>query len=159
MRRHRIGLVLSILGTVLGLSLGQTSAMAVGPERETITFSSTYVDPVLSEACGVEVVTTVDGRVTLLSFPDDFPEAGPGPQSLTSIHVNYIATAGDNRFVFKDVGVDLSRITSDNTAILQFTGQHPFAFTSVLMFDIFTGEVHEPQHTVDTERARQLLAR
>ena len=159
MKRHRIGVILSILGTVLGLSLGQTTAMAAGPERETITFSSTYVDPVLSEACGVEVTTTVDGRLTLLSFPDDFPEAGPGPQLLTSIHVNYVATAGDNRFVFKDVGVDLSRITSQDTVILRFAGQHPFAFTGVLMIDIFTGEVHQPQHTVDTERACRLLTR
>ena len=57
--------------------------------------------------------------MTLLSFPDDFPESGPGPQSLTSIHVKYTVTAGGNRFVFNDVGVDLVRITSDVSVILQ----------------------------------------
>ena len=73
--------------------------------------------------------------------------------------MNYVATAGDNRIVFKDVGVELSRITSQDLVILQFAGQRPFAFTGVLMIDIFPGEVHQPQHTVDTERACRLLTR
>ena len=38
MRRHCIGVIFSILGTVLGFSLVQTTAVAVGPEREMITF-------------------------------------------------------------------------------------------------------------------------
>jgi hypothetical protein len=102
----------------------------------------------------------VDGHVTLFSFPDDFPESGPGPQSLTSIHLNYTATAGGNRYVFNDVGVDLVRITSDDSVILQITGQVPFDFTGVLMIDIISGEtILEPQHTVDTERTCRLLTR
>jgi hypothetical protein len=55
------------------------AAAAAPPERETITFSDTFPDEFLTEACGVEVTTTVNGRITFLTFPD----RPVGPQDLT----------------------------------------------------------------------------
>ena len=127
---------------------------AAPPERETITFSETFQDEFLTEACGVDVTTTETGRITFLTFPD----RPVGPQDLTSIQVERLATAGDNSVRFKDVGVDLFRVEPDGTVILMVVGQVPFDFTGVLKVNLTTGEVIiEPQHTVDTTRACRLL--
>jgi hypothetical protein len=142
------------VATLLMLASGPTVATAVPPERQTITVSDTFQDPVLSEACEVDVTTTVDGRITFLVFPD----RPVGPQTLTSVHLKFVATAGDNRVDFKDVGIDMVRVTPEGTAILMVVGQLPFQFTGVLKVNLTTGEViHEPQHTVDTTRACRLL--
>ena len=81
---------------------------------ETITFSDTFEDEFLTDECGVDVTTSVDGRVTFFTFPDQ----PVGPQALTSIHVNLVATAGDNSVQFRDVGIDLVLVEPDGTAIL-----------------------------------------
>ena len=146
------------VGVVLtGLLVASTAmAASAAPVRETITFSETFQDEFLTEACGVEVTTTVDGRITFLTFPD----RPVGPQDLTSIHVDFLATAGDNSVRFKNVGIDLVRVEPDGTVILMAVGQGPFAFTGVLKVNLTTGEViMEPQHTVDTTRACRLLTR
>jgi hypothetical protein len=102
------------------------------------------------------VTTAVDGRITFLVFPD----RPIGVQDLTSVHVNVVATGGDNRVVFKDVGVDVLRVTLAGTAILMIVGQVPFEFTGVLKINLTTGEVIlKPHHTVDTTRACGLLTR
>jgi hypothetical protein len=156
MRRHRTSAFLVIVGVLLALALGPSVATAAPPERETTTFSDTFQDQFLTEACGVDVTTTVNGRITFLAFPD----RPIGPQDLTSIHVNFVATAGDNRVVFKDVGVDIVRITPDGTAIFMVVGQVPFDFTGVLKINLTMGEVIlEPHHIVDTTRACRLLTR
>lgn len=140
---------------LLSVALGTVAAWAVPPERETITFSDTFDDGFLSEACGVDVTTTLNGRITFLVFPD----RQVGVQDITSVHVDALAmTAGGNRVRFKDVGVDLVRVTPDGTVILMVVGQLPFDFTGVLKIDLTTGEVIlEPRHTVDTTRACRLL--
>jgi hypothetical protein len=72
--------------------------------------------------------------------------------------VDALASAGDNRVRFKDVGVDLVRISPDGTLTLMVVGQLPFDFTGVLKIDLTNGEVIlEPRHTVDTTRACRLL--
>jgi hypothetical protein len=124
--------------------------------KETITFSDTFQDEFLTEACGVEVTTTVNGRITFFTFPD----RPVGPQDLTSVHVDIVATAGDNQVRFKDVGIDLLRVEPDGTVILSIVGQVPFEFTGVLKVNPDTGEVIlEPQHVVDTTRVCRLLTR
>jgi len=156
MRRHRTSALLVIVSALLVLTLGSTAAAAAAPEKETRTFTDTFQDEFLTDACGVNVTTTVDGRITFFSFPD----RPVGPQDLTSVHVNFVATAGDNRVVFKDVGVDVLRVTPDGTVILMVVGQVPFDFTGVFVINLTTGEVIlEPHHTVDTTRACRLLAR
>ena len=143
-----------VIGTVLVLA--PPAATAAPPERETITFSDTFADEFLTEACGVDVTTTVNGRVTFFTFPD----RPVGPQDLTSVHVDFLATAGDNQVRFKDVGIDLVRVGPDGTVTLMIVGQVPFDFTGALKINLTTGEVIlEPRHTVDTTRACRLLTR
>ena len=91
-----VGVVLTGL-LVVGTAM---AASAAPPERETITFSETFQDEFLTEACGVDVTTTETGRITFLTFPD----RPVGPQDLTSIHIDLVAIAGDNSVRFKDVG-------------------------------------------------------
>jgi len=131
-------------------------ASAAAPERETITFSETWQDEFLTEACGVDVTSTANGRITMLTFPD----RPVGPQDLTSIHVDFLSTAGNNSVRVKNVGIDLVRVEPDGTVILMGTGQSPFGFAGVFKVNLTTGEViMEPQHTIDTTRACHLLTR
>jgi hypothetical protein len=102
------------------------------------------------------VTTSINGWVTILTFPDQ----PVGPQELSSVHFDLVATAGDNRVRFKDVGIDLVSVMPDGTKVLMIIGQVPFEFTGVLMIDLTTGEaILEPHHIVDTTRACHLLTK
>jgi hypothetical protein len=104
----------------------------------------------------VEVTTTLDGRLTFFTFPD----RPVGPQDLTSVHVSFVARAGDNAVRFHDVGIDMVSIMPDGTAILMIVGQVPFEFTGALMIDLATGEaILEPVHVVTPDRVCRLLTR
>jgi hypothetical protein len=156
MRRHRTSGVLAVVGALLVVALGATAAAAAAPVKETITFSETFQDEFLTEACGVEVTTTASGFITFLVYPD----RPVGPQDLTSFHEDLVAVAGDNSVRFKSVGVDLVRVEPDGTVILISTGQAPFFFTGALKVNLTTGEVIlEPQHTDYTDRVCRLLTR
>jgi hypothetical protein len=156
MRRPRTSGLLALLGALLAVVLGATAAAAQAPVKETITFSDTFQDEFLTEACGVEVTTTATGRLTFFTFPD----RPVGPQNMTSVHVDIVATAGDNRARFKDVGIDKVQVKPDGTVILMIVGQVPFDFTGVMKINLDTGEVlHEAHHIVDTTRVCRLLTR
>jgi hypothetical protein len=153
--RRSVGSFLG-LAALLVFALAEPATAVGKPETETITFSDRFEDEFLTDACGVDVTTSVDGRLTFFSFPDQ----PVGPQDITSVHVNLMATAGDNAVRFKDVGVDVVRVQPDGTVVLMVVGQVPFAFTGVLMIDLTTGEViMEPHHAVDTTRACHLLTK
>ena len=152
MRRRRTSGVLAVLGALL-VVLGATAAAAQAPEKEVIQVDDTFEDEFLTEACGVEVTTTITGRVTVFTFPD-----GTVLQELTTLNLAIVATAGDNQARFRDVGIDQVRVQPDGTVILSIVGQVPFGFTGVLKIDLDTGEVIlEPQHLVDTTRVCELL--
>jgi hypothetical protein len=68
MRRQRTTGVLAVLGALLVVVLGATAAAAQAPEKEVIPIDETFVDPGLSEACGVEVTITLTGRVTAFTL-------------------------------------------------------------------------------------------
>jgi hypothetical protein len=156
MRRQRIlGLYVGLAAVLVG-ALAETAAAVGKPEIETITFSDTFEDEFLTDECGVDVTTSVDGRITFFTFPDQ----PVGPQDLSSFHVNLVATAGDNSVRFNDVGIDLVRVEPDGTVVLMVIGQVPFEFTGALIIDLDTGEVIlEPHHAVDTTRACHLLTK
>jgi hypothetical protein len=156
MRLHRsVGLFLG-LTAVLVFGLVGTAAAVGPPERETITFSDTFEDEFLTVVCGVDVTTSFEGRVTFFTFPDQ----PVGPQDITSVHINLVATAGDNAVQFKDVGVDVVRVEPDGTVVLMIVGQVPFEFTGALMINVTTGEaIVEPHHTFDTTRVCHLLTK
>jgi hypothetical protein len=155
--RHRLA-VASLVGliTVLVVALAPASVAGGKPVLETITFADTFEDEDLSEACGVDVTTTLSGRITSFAFPD----RPIGPEDLRTVEVDFLATAGDNTVRFKDVGIDMVRIEPDGTLILLIVGQIPFDFTGVLIIDLETGEaILEPVHFVDTTRVCRLLTR
>jgi hypothetical protein len=156
MRRQRnLGLYVGLAALLVG-ALAETAAAVGKPEIETITFSDTFEDEFLTDECGVDVTTSVDGRITFFTFPDQ----PVGPQDLSSFHVNLVATAGDNSVRFNDVGIDLVRVEPDGTVVLMVIGQVPFEFTGALIIDLDTGEVIlEPHHAVDTTRACHLLTK
>src|SRR5918999_2913370 len=156
MRVFRSPTLFLTVAALVTLALGVSGATAAPPEMETITFSDTFEDEELTAACGVDVTTSVNGRLTFITFPD----RPVGPQELTSVHVDFVASAGDNQVRFKDVGVDLIRIAPDGTVTLMIVGQVPFEFTGALKINLTTGEVIlEPRHTVDTTRVCRLLTR
>jgi hypothetical protein len=156
MMLHRSVVSFMSLVALLVVALAGTAAAVGPPEMETITISDTFEDEFLTDECGVDVTTSVDGRITFFTFPDQ----PLGPQELTSFHVNLVATAGDNSVRFNDVGIDLVRVEPDGTVILMVVGQVPFEFTGALMIDLDTGEVIlEPHHAVDTTRACHLLTK
>jgi hypothetical protein len=147
--------VLAALGALLVVVLGATAAAAQAPEKEVIPIDEMFVDPFLSEECGVEVTVTETGRVTVFTFPD-----GTVLQSLTTLNVEVVLTAGDNQIWIRDVGIDQVRVQPDGTVILSIVGQVPLGFTGVMKIDLETGEVIlEPHHFVDiAEVCEQLTA-
>ena len=154
-KRQVVGSFFGAAGILASVLSG--SAVAVGqPEMETISFSESFPDEFLSEECGVDVTTSLSGRVTFFMFDDQ----AVGPQNIASIHVDLVATADGDAARFKDVGIDLVRVEPDGTVVLMIIGQVPFAFTGALMIDLVTGEVIlEAQHVLDTTRVCQLLTK
>jgi hypothetical protein len=150
-RYHRIALMVTV-GAVLVLLLAPTAATAA-PERETLTFSETFQDEFLTQACGVEVTLTITGRTTFLTFPD----RPVGPQDLIAYHIDILATAHDTQVRFRDVGIDLVRVAPDGTVILMATGQVPYEVTGVLKINPATGEVILEPHPYDTTRLCRFL--
>jgi hypothetical protein len=153
MRRRRTSGLLAVLGGLLVVVLGATAAAAQAPEKEVIAVDDTFEDEFLTEACGVEVTTTITGSITVFTFPD-----GTVLQELTTLNLAIVATAGDNQARFRDVGIDQVRVAPDGTVILSIVGQVPFGFTGVLKINLDTGEaILEPHHIVDTTRVCELL--
>jgi hypothetical protein len=154
MRRLRVGGSFLVLTALLLFGLAEAAVASGKPERETITFSDTFEDDFLSEACGVDVTTSLEGRVTFLTFSDQ----AVGPQEVTTVHVELVAMAGENEYRFRDVGIDQVRVEPDGTVVLMIVGQVPFGFTGVLKIDLTTGEtILEPHHVLDTTRACEAL--
>lgn len=135
-RRCRIGWLASVL--VLAGLLGPGVGFGAAPTFERITVDDTFVDEQLSEACGVTATVTLQGQVTLRTFP----EGGTGLVTLNTLNLAATITAdGGGTFRLRDVGGDLVRIEPDGTALLYITGQVPFAFAGVLIIDPETEEV------------------
>jgi hypothetical protein len=121
-------------------------ASAAAPTFERLNFDETVFDEVLTEVCGVEVFTHLQGHVTVRTFSGE----GTGPAELASVNLTFTATSDGNTFRVRDVGADLVRVEPDGTAILLVTGQFPFSFIGVLMLDLETGEaILEPQHSLE----------
>jgi hypothetical protein len=153
MRRRRVSGLLAVLGALLVVVLGATAAAAQAPAREVFPIDDAFDDEFLSAECGVPVTTTATGRITVFTFDD-----GTVLQELTTVNVSFVATAGDNRVRFRDVGIDQVRVQPDGTVISSIVGQVPFDFTGVLRVNLETGEVIlEPHHDVDTTRVCEQL--
>jgi len=151
MSRRRLALLFATIGVVISIGIGGSPAIAAPPE--VITFSDSFHDDFLSEECGVDVTTTVNGTVRIREF-----DRATGLVSLATVNVDFTATAGDNTFRFRDVGSDVF-LQGGEVLVHLVTGQVPFEFTGVLKINETTGEVlFEPQHTVDTDRACAFLA-
>lgn len=141
MTRRTLALLLGILLVAAAFASG---AAAGKPTIERIDIDESEVDGFLSAACGVQVTTHALGHIIIREWDD-----GTGLQRVLTISIGLTATAGDNTYRFRDVGVDLVRIEPDGTAILMIVGQVPFAFTGVLKIDLETDEaILEPQHDI-----------
>ena len=151
MTRRRLALLFATtLGLLIAVGVGGSSAIAAPPE--VITFTDTFHDDELSDACGVDVTTTIDGTIRVREFDRE-----TGLVTVATVNVDVISTAGDNTFRFRDVGADVFLQGGEGVVHL-VTGQVPFEFTGVLKINETTGEVLlEPQHTVDTDRACAFL--
>jgi hypothetical protein len=151
-RRCLVGWMSGVL--VAAGVLGAGPASAAPPTFERITVDDTFADEFLSEECGVEVTTTVRGHITVRTFEG----GGTGPASVTTINLEFTATAGDRTFRFRDVGADLTRIEPDGTAVLSIIGQIPFDFAGVLKIDLETGDVIVEPHDRSAEQLAKACA-
>jgi hypothetical protein len=137
MKRRRSSGLLAVLGALFVVVLGATAAAAQAPVKEVIQVDDTFVDPVLSAECGVEVTVTQTGQVTIITFPD-----GKVLQSVSPLNLAVVFSAG----------VDQVRVQRDGSLILSIVGQVPVGFTGVLKINPETEEVlQEPHHVVDIE--------
>lgn len=148
-RRCLTGWVVSVL--VLAGVLGPGVAFSAKPTFERIEIDETFDDEFLTEACGVEVTSQLEGHITVRTFSGE----GTGVVELGTINVGVTATADDRIFRFRDVGADLVRIEPDGTAVLSITGQVPFFFAGVLKIDLETGEtIFEPRNRSEQQLAK-----
>ena len=144
--RHLRRLVPALLAGMLGAAVLASSASAAKPTIERIDVEFTAPDIFLSEECGVDVTTHVEGHVIVRTFPD----RDKGTVELTTLNLVLTATAGENSYRFRDVGADHVQVKRDGSAIVLIVGQVPFGFTGVLKIDAATGEViHEPSHSLE----------
>ena len=142
-----------LAGVFVLAALITPSAMAAQPTMERLDIDETFPDDVLSPACGVPVTTHVEGHIITRTLGE-----GTGPAELRSISLGFTASAGDNSYRFRDVGIDLVRIEPDGTAILMIVGQVPFQFTGLLKVDLETGEaILEPQHEEGFDEVCEVL--
>jgi hypothetical protein len=151
--RRVITWVVSLLVVVGVMSPGV--AFAAAPTFERITVDETFVDEQLSEACGVTATVTLQGQVTLRTFPDE----GTGLVALNTLNLAATITADGRTFRLRDVGGDLVRIEPDGTALLYITGQVPFFFAGVLIIDLETDEaILEPRDRSEWQIERACAA-
>jgi hypothetical protein len=130
---------------VLGALLAPT-ALGGKPTFERIDIDEAFDDGFLTAECGVPVVTSALGHVTLRTFAG----GGTGAVEVNTLNIALTARSGDNTYRFRDVGADLVRVEPDGTAILMIIGQTPFGFAGVLKIDLETGEaILEPQHSLE----------
>ena len=139
-------LLTTTLALLAGLS-GVVSAGAAGaPTIERFVVDRSQPDPGLTAACGVPVTTHVQGHVIVRIFSS----GGTGPVDLVTISLAVTATAGDNAYRFRNVGMDSTHVGPDGTTIFLSTGQLPFEWTGALKLDLATGEaILEPGHTTE----------
>ena len=146
MTRRRLALLSATVALLIVVGVGGTPASAAPPQ--VIPISDTFHDDFLSDACGVDVTSTVSGTVRVREF-----DRATGLVTVATINAGITATAGENTFRFRDVGADVFLQRGEGLVHL-VTGQVPFEFTGVLKINETTGEVLlEPQHTVGSDRA------
>jgi hypothetical protein len=141
------GSVMAWLGCILVVAAVIAPSASAGgkPTIERIDVDESFVDDVLTEECGVPVMTSAQGHIDVKTFPD-----GTGPASIVTLSIALTATSGDNAYRFRDVGSDHVQVKQDGTAILLVVGQVPFNFSGVLKIDLATDEVIlEPQHSLE----------
>jgi hypothetical protein len=125
-------------------------ASADKPEIIRESFTETFADEFLTEACGVPVTTTV----TVRTIRREFDRSGTGPLEVFTINATLVARSGDNTFRFKDVGADMTRRTPSGAITLKIAGQVPFAFKGSQVVDEVTGAVlREARRRVSTDAA------
>jgi hypothetical protein len=145
MIRRSVGWLVGVFVVAAVITPG---ALAAKPTIERIDIDETAPDEFLTEECGVEVTTHVEGQVIVRTFEGD----ATGPVELVTINLALTATADGNTYMFRDVGADLVRSEPDGTLILMVIGQVPFAFTGVLIIDLETEEaILEPRHSLEEE--------
>ncbi|HSK16382.1 MAG TPA: hypothetical protein VK915_09445 [Gaiellaceae bacterium] len=141
--RRLIGWLACILTVALGVAPG---ASAGKPMIERFDVDETAPDGFLTEACGFDVTSQVQGHVIVRTFSG----AGTGPVELRTLNLGITASANGSSYRFRDVGADLVRVEPEGTAVLMIVGQVPFTFTGVLKIDLETGEtILEPRHSLE----------
>jgi xanthosine utilization system XapX-like protein len=152
-RRCLTGWVASVLALV-GV-LGPGVAEGAAPTFERIVIDETFADDFLTEECGVEVTSHIQGKILARTFSGE----GTGVSQVNTVNVAVTATAGDRVFRFRDVGADVTRIEPDGTAVLSIIGQVPFQFAGVLKIDLATGDaIFEPRDRSEEQLARACAA-
>ena len=126
-------------------------AGAAQPTIERFSFSFSFPDVELSEACGVEVTTTVSGSRTERLFDEE----GTGPVAVNTLNVSLTFQAGDNVARLRDVGADVVLVRPNGDVIVNIIGQAPFNFRGVLKFFADTEEVIlEPKDWFESDLKR-----
>lgn len=145
----RIAMAAALAAATAAMTAAPTLAQDP-PVIERVQFEDSFLDPVLTEACGVPVTLSIKGSIRTVTFSGE----GTGPIEVRTLNVELIASADGNTFRFRDVGADVASIEPDGTAVLMIIGQVPFAFTGVLKIDLETGEaILEPHHSTEDEIA------
>lgn len=122
---RKLGTVASMV--VLAGLLTPGVALAAKPTIERVEVSDTFEDEFLTEECGVEVTTTVEGQFAVRTFED----RTSGVTEVFTINVGLTATSEYGEFRFRDVGADVTRVLPDGTLVVSISGQVPFEFAGI----------------------------
>ena len=143
MRKGTKGVIARLAGVLVVAAVVVPVAFAGKPTMERFDVDGTFADGFLTAACGVDVMTHIQGHIIFRTF------AGGGNVEVNTVNFALTAMAGDNTYSFRDVGADHVQVKKDGTEILSIIGQIPFDFIGVLKINLTTGEViHEPGHDI-----------
>jgi hypothetical protein len=135
MSRAFLSVVVVALVAICGVV--PSAASAAPPEIVTEPFTFTFEDEFLTEACGVPVITTVQGRATTRTFQRE----GTGPLEVRTVNATVTFTSGDNTVRLKDVGADVTRRSPDGRVTILVAGRVTFQFIGSQLLDADTEAV------------------
>ena len=131
------------------------SAVAAPPEFERIEINETSEQEFLTEECGVSVIETAQGTITVRELED------PDGRLESVVNINVVVEVASEFGVVRGrfVQTEVVKSSPDGQVTLQSAGRVPGGFAGLLVIDLDSGEaIKEPQMQVGERQLESTCA-